>query len=258
MRREMIAEQMGPEWASLKTIERWSAHLEELHSRIAHRFLRPEVSARAYRYLNGLLGEEVRRKNSWQMAEAIGESRPRGVQHLLYDARWDPDAVRDDLREYVVEHLGDEHSGVLIVDETGFLKKGEKSVGVARQYTGTAGKRENCQVGVFLCYASKEGAAFIDRALYLPKEWTDDRRRLSEAGVPEGVRFVTKGALAKAMLNRAFEVGVPAQWIVADTGCMGWLAACAGGWRRGSARTCWRSPPPRASTTRATRGRLAK
>ncbi|MCA1717382.1 MAG: IS701 family transposase [Actinobacteria bacterium] len=221
---------MGTERASSKTIERWSAHLEELHSRIAHHFLRPEVRARAYRYLSGLLAD-VRRKNSWQMAEAIGETRPRGVQHLLNDARWDPDAVRDDLREYVVEHIGDEASGVLIVDETGFLKKGEKSVGVARQYTGTAGKKENCQVGVFLCYASKEGggAAFIDRALYLPKEWTDDPQRLSEAGVPEGVGFATKGELAKEMLQRAFEADVPARWIVADTvygmtrGLRGWL-----------------------------------
>ncbi len=117
----------------------------------------------------------------------------------------------------------------MIVDETGFLKKGEKSVGVARQYTGTAGKKENCQVGVFLCYASKKGAAFVDRALYLPKEWTDDAERLSEAGVPEGVGFATKGELAKAMLNRAFETEVPAQWVVADTvygmtrGLRGWL-----------------------------------
>jgi len=224
----MIAQLRRTGRASSKTIERWSAHLEELHSRIAKRFLRPEVRQRAYRYLTGLLAD-VRRKNSWQMAEAIGEVTPRGVQHLLNDAHWDPDAVRDDLREYVVEHLGDEESGVLIVDETGFLKKGEKSVGVARQYTGTAGKRENCQVGVFLCYASKEGAAFIDRALYLPREWTDDAQRLSEAGVPEGVGFATKGELAKTMLNRAFEAGVPARWIVADTvygmtrGLRGWL-----------------------------------
>src|SRR5215217_4146630 len=142
----MSAQQRGAERASSKAIERWSAHLEEVHARIAHRFLRPEVRARAYRYLSGLLAD-VRRKNSWQMAEAIGEARPRGVQHLLNDARWDPDAVRDDLREYVVEHLGDEKSGVLIVDETGFLKKGKKSVGVAPQYTGTAGKKENAQVG---------------------------------------------------------------------------------------------------------------
>lgn len=224
----MIAEQMGNERANPKSIERWSVYLEELHSRIANRFLRSEVRKRAYRYLTGLLAD-VRRKNSWQMAEAIGETRPRGVQHLLNDARWDPDAVRDDLREYVVEHLGDEKSGILIVDETGFLKKGEKSVGVARQYTGTAGKKENCQVGVFLCYASKEGAAFMDRALYLPKEWADDPRRLSEAGVPEGVGFATKGELAKRMLQRAFEADVPARWIVADTvygmtrGLRGWL-----------------------------------
>ncbi len=224
----MIAEHQETEQANSKTIERWSVYLEELHSRIAHRFLRPEVSQRAYRYLTGLLAD-VRRKNSWQMAEAIGEARPRGVQHLLNDARWDPDAVRDDLREYVVEHLGDEESGVLIVDETGFLKKGKKSVGVAPQYTGTAGKKENAQVGVFLCYTSEKGVAFIDRALYLPKEWADDPARREEAGVPEEVRFATKGELAKRMLKRAFEAGVPARWVVADTvygtarGLRGWL-----------------------------------
>jgi SRSO17 transposase len=227
-RREMIAEQTGAERSGSPAIERWSAYLEELHARIAHRFQRPEVRERAYRYLAGLLGE-VGRKNSWQMAEAIGEARPRGVQHLLNDAHWDADAVRDDLREYVVEHLGDEESGVLIVDETGFLKKGERSVGVARQYTGTAGKRENCQVGVFLCYASEESAAFIDRALYLPHEWAEDSARREEAGVPEEVRFATKGKLAKEMLRRAFEAGVPARWVVADTvygtarGLRGWL-----------------------------------
>ncbi len=203
-------------------------YLEELHSRIAHRFLRPEVSQRAYRYLTGLLAD-VRRKNSWQMAEAIGEARPRGVQHLLNDARWDPDAVRDDLREYVVEHLGDEESGVLIVDETGFLKKGKKSVGVAPQYTGTAGKKENAQVGVFLCYTSEKGAAFIDRALYLPKEWAEGPARREEAGVSEALRFATKGELAKRMLKRALEAGLPARWVVADTvygtarGLRGWL-----------------------------------
>jgi SRSO17 transposase len=138
--------------------------------------------------------------------------------------------VRDDLREYVVEHLADERSGVLIVDETGFLKKGKKSVGVAPQYTGTAGKKENAQVGVFLCYASEKGAAFIDRALYLLKEeWADDPTRREEAGVPEEVHFATKGELAKRMLKRAFETGVPARWVVADTvygtarGLRGWL-----------------------------------
>jgi SRSO17 transposase len=212
----MITKQTGPERESSPIIERWSAYLEELHARLARRFQRPEVRARAYRYLAGLLGD-VRRKNSWQMAQAIGEARPRGVQHLLNDARWEADLVRDDLGDYVVEHVGDQRSGVLIVDETGFLKKGEKSVGVARQYTGTAGKRENCQVGVFLCYASKKGAAFIDRELYLPEEWAYDRARREEAGVPEGVGFATKGELAKAMLGRAFEAGMPARWVVADT-----------------------------------------
>src|SRR5215211_854434 len=209
-------------------IGKWSKAFGELHRRIGHRFCCLEARERARRYLVGLLGR-VERKNGWQLAEAIGERDPQGVQRLLNSARWDANEVRDDLREYVVEHLGDEKSGVLIVDETGFLKKGQKSVGVARQYTGTAGKRENCQVGVFLCYASKEGAAFVDRALYLPREWTDDPQRLSEASAPEGVRFATKGELARAMLNRAFEAGVPARWIVADTvygmtrGLRGWL-----------------------------------
>lgn len=225
----MIAQRTDAERANLKTIERWTTYLEELHGRIAHRFRRPEVRARAYRYLTGLLGR-VEHKNSWQMAEAICETRPRGVQHLLNDAHWEADAVRDDLREYVVEHLGDEQSGVLVVDETGFLKKGGKSVGVARQYTGTAGKRENCQVGVFLCYASEKGAAFIDRALYLPhEEWAEDPARRGEAGIPEGMSFATKGELAKEMLKRAFGAGVPARRVVAGTvygtarGLRGWL-----------------------------------
>ena len=225
----MSAEQTETAQASSKTITQWSMYLEDLHARVAHRFLRPEVSQRAYRYLSGLLAD-VRRKNSWQMAEQIGEARPRGVQHLLNDARWNAELVREDLRGYVVEHFGDEASGVLIVEETGFLKKGTKSVGVARQYTGTAGKRENSQVGVFLCYSSEKGAAFIDRTLYLPQEeWAEDFARRQEAGVPEEVRFATKGKLAKEMLKRAFEAGVPARWVVADTvygtarGLRGWL-----------------------------------
>src|ERR671913_469668 len=158
------------------TVEQWSAYLEDLHGRIAHRFRRPEVKERIRRYLTGLLAE-IRRKNGWQVAEAIGEAQPRSTQRILNGSRWDADAVRDDLREYVVEHLGEGGSGVLIVDETGFLKKGEKSVGVKRQYTGTAGKRENCQIGVFLAYASEKGSAFVDRELYLPHEWADAPER---------------------------------------------------------------------------------
>ncbi len=212
----------------LAAVERWPEALGELHACVADRFRRPEVRERAYRYLAGLL-RRVERKNSWQMAEAMGERGPQGAQRLLNAARWDAEAVRDDLRRYVVEHLGDEKSGVLIVDETGFLKKGEKSVGVARQYTGTAGKKENAQVGVFLAYSSEKGTAFIDRALYLPREWAEDTQRREEAGIPQTVRFSTKGELAKEMLRRAFEAAVPGRWVVADTvygtarGLRGWL-----------------------------------
>ncbi|HET7273455.1 MAG TPA: IS701 family transposase, partial [Rubrobacter sp.] len=163
----------------------WSKTLGELHRRIGHRFARSEARERVKRYLLGLLGH-VERKNGWQMAEAIGEHDPQGVQRLLNSAKWDADAVRDDLREYALEHLADERTGVLIVDETGFLKKGEKSVGVARQNTGTAGDTVNCQVGVFLAYSSEKGAAFLDRALYLPRAWTNAPARRAEAGVPEG------------------------------------------------------------------------
>jgi SRSO17 transposase len=166
------------------TIGGWSKTLGELHRRIGHRFARSEARGRVKRYLLGLLGH-VERKNGWQMAEAIGEHDPQGVQRLLSSARWDADEVREDLREYVLEHLGDEATGVLIVDETGFLKKGHNSVGVARQYTGTAGGTVNCQVGVFLAYSSEEGAAFLDRALYLPRAWTNSPARRTEAGVPE-------------------------------------------------------------------------
>src|SRR3712207_4700814 len=183
-----------------EAIEGWRAGLDALHARIAARFRRAEVRARARRYLAGLLGR-AERKNGWQLAEETGERHPRGVQRLLDAARWDADAVRDDLRAYVVEHLGDDRA-VLVVDETGFLKKGTKSVGVARQYSGTAGRTENSQVGVFLAYASRKGRAFLDRALYLPKRWAEDASRRSDADVPATVRFATKGAVAKALLQR--------------------------------------------------------
>ena len=198
------------------TISRWSEMLEELHGRIARRFVRSEARDRAWRYLLGLLGR-AERKNGWQLAEAIDENEPLGVQRFLNSAKWDADLVRDDLREYVVEHLADEQSGVLLVDETGFLKKGEKSVGVARQYTGTAGDTVNCQVGVFLAYASEKGVAFIDRALYLPREWTEDQERRTEAGVPGEIAFENKIELAKRMLERAFGAEVPAKWVAADS-----------------------------------------
>ena len=198
------------------TIARWSEILNVLHQRIAHRFARVEVRERVRRYLVGLL-ECVERKNGWQLAEAIGEFGAKGVQRLLNAATWDADAVRDDLRAYVIDHLGDEASGILIVDETGFLKKGSKSCGVGRQYTGTAGDTVNCQVGVFLAYASAHGAAFIDRALYLPRAWAKDPDRRTEAGIPLGVRFASKITLAERMLARAFAADVPARWVVADS-----------------------------------------
>jgi SRSO17 transposase len=166
----------------------------------------------------------VERKNSWTLAEQAGEANPDGMQRLLAAADWDADAVRDDVRAYVIEHLGTA-GGVLVVDETGFLKKGVKSAGVARQYSGTAGRIENCQVGVFLAYATGPqapvaGRTFIDRELYLPKAWTDDPARCAEAGVPVGpegsVEFATKPALAMRMLGRALDAGVPASWVTAD------------------------------------------
>jgi SRSO17 transposase len=195
-------------------VEGWRAGLDALHARIAGRFGRAEVRARARRYLAGLL-DRVDRKNGWQLAEHLGEHGPQGVQRLLNAAHWDADAVRDDLRGYVVEHLGTPE-GVLVIDETGFLKKGTKSVGVKRQYSGTAGRIENCQIGVFLAYAGTRGHAFLDRELYLPEEWAADQQRRKEAGVPAAVGFATKGHLAQTMLARAFAAGVPAAWVTGD------------------------------------------
>lgn len=149
-------------------------------------------------YVRGLLGP-VERKNGWQLAEAAGDATPAAIQHLLGRAVWEADEVREDLRTYVVRHLGDP-AAVLIVDETGFLKKGRHSVGVQRQYSGTAGRIENCQIGVFLAYAGERGRAFIDRELYLPREWTDHPARCRAAGVPKETAFATKPQLAQAMI----------------------------------------------------------
>lgn len=189
--------------------------LAEVHQRIGPRFGRAEVRKRVHRFLQGLLAP-IERKNGWQLAEELGEHGPRGVQRLLGEADWEEDAVRDDLRSYVTEHLG-EADGILVLDETGFIKKGKKSAGVARQYSGTAGRRENSQIGVFLLYASGQGAAFVDRELYLPEEWTADRMRCRKAGIADEVVFATKGELAQHMLARAFAAQVPAQWVVGDT-----------------------------------------
>src|SRR4051795_11404989 len=191
----------------------WAAGLEEVHARIAGAFARAEPRARALAYLRGLLGQSER-KNGWTLAEAAGEISPDGMQRLLRTADWNADAVRDELRDYVVERLGPD--GLLIVDETGFIKKGTRSAGVARQYTGTTGKIDNCQIGVFLAYATDTGRALIDRELYLPRAWTDDRDRARAAGIGDEVGFATKPELARSMLTRALEAGVPAGWLTAD------------------------------------------
>jgi SRSO17 transposase len=190
------------------------AEVEALTARLRPRFRRGAGHRHAGEYVRGLLGP-VERKNGWQLAEHVGHRHPRTIQRVLDRSAWDADAVRDDLREQVIAELGDE-DGVLVIDETGFVKKGAKSCGVARQYSGTAGRAENCQVGVFLGYASAKGRAGIDRALYLPREWADDAARRKEAGVPEAVTFRTKPALALEMLERAFEADVPARWVVGD------------------------------------------
>jgi SRSO17 transposase len=204
-----------PNTMDRKMVRSWSEELDAAGELLSPHFARSEVRERARNYLRGLLSV-VERKNSWQLAEVAGNATPYGIQHLLGRANWDADVVRDELRGYVVERLAGDES-VLIVDETGFIKKGQKSVGVKRQYTGTVGKRENCQVGVFLAYASERGQAFIDRELYLPEEWVQDEERRGRAGVPEEVGMRTKPELAKEMLQRAMDARVNATWVVADS-----------------------------------------
>ena len=191
----------------LEEVEAWAKGLEVVHARIAGRFGRREPRQRALAYLKGLLSP-IERKNGWQVAKYTGDQTPNGVQRLLTAYEWDADLVRDDLRGYVVEHLGYIDT-VLVIDETGFIKKGTKSVGVQRQYSGPAGKIENCQRGVFLAYATAKGRAFLDRELYLPRGWAEDGERRSEAGVPQAVGFATKPQLAQAMLKRALDAGIP-------------------------------------------------
>jgi SRSO17 transposase len=199
---------------SLDDLSEWSTGFDDLVGRIAGRFSRAEPRRRARAYLLGLLSP-VAGKSSWTLAEAAGDSTPDGMQRLLNEYRWDADAVRDDLRDYVAEHLGGP-DGVLIVDETGFLKKGIKSAGVQRQYSGTAGRTENCQLGVFLAYASSRGRTLIDRELYLPRGWCQDDARRAEAAIGPQVDFAIKPALGLRMLARALDAGLPARWVSAD------------------------------------------
>ncbi len=195
-------------------LEQWQDEFDAFHARFADLFERSESREQARKYLRGLL-TEAQRKNSWQMAEAVGEPIPDRMQRLLYRVPWDADAARDRLQQFVIETFG-EPEGIGVVDETGFLKKGTHSVGVARQYTGTAGKRENSQVATVLSYASKDAHVFLDRELYLPEGWVHDRVRRAQAHVPPGVGFATKPQQAITMLERAWEHGVPMRWVTGD------------------------------------------
>src|SRR5215471_11808480 len=194
---------------------RWAQELVRLHARLAPRFARPEPRRRVLAYLQAILSD-IARKNSWQVAEHAREARPDGMQRLLSQAVWDTDGVRDDLRSYALEQLGQE-SAILVIDETSFPKRGKKSAGVGMQYCGTTGQVENCQVGVFLSYVTARGHTLIDRELYLPFDWCEDRDRCRAAGIPETVPFQTKPEQAVQMLERIFQAQLPISWIVADT-----------------------------------------
>jgi SRSO17 transposase len=192
----------------------WRDELDVLKQRLGPLFVRPEPRRQAGLYLEALLSG-AQRKNGWQLAEQIGDARPWRTQRVLSHVHWDQDAARDIGRDYVIEHLGSP-DGVLVVDETGFLKKGTHAAGVAPQYSGTAGRVENCQIGVFLAYASRKGHALIDRALYLPEAWCADAARPDEVAIPDETVFATKPALAQQMIIRALDAGVPCAWVLGD------------------------------------------
>jgi SRSO17 transposase len=198
-----------------ETLAFWAASLREIKKRIRPLFRQERVATNAGLFLEGLLGDE-QRKTGWMRAEAAGDPGPWRQQAILGRRDWDADALRDIVRDYVIEHLADDDA-VLVIDETGFLKQGKASCGVARQYTGSAGKITNCQIGVFAAYVSCHGHAFIDRALYLPKEWTDDPDRLEAAYVPADIGFATKPRLATGMIARAIAASVPFRWVAGDT-----------------------------------------
>jgi len=192
----------------------WAEEFGQVEVLLGPRFRRSEPRARAAGYVQSLMAP-LERKNGWTISEASGARSPDSVQWLLAGADWDPDLLRDDVRGWVCDRLGDPEA-VLVIDDTGFLKKGAKSAGVQRQYSGTAGRIENCQIGVFLGYATSAGRTLLDRELYLPKSWTDDPDRCAEAGVPADVGFATKPELAERMLGRALDAGVPAGWVTGD------------------------------------------
>jgi SRSO17 transposase len=206
---------LSQEAATVAALHAAADEVPAVAARLGPRFARREARQRAQTYLQGLLSP-VERKNGWQLAEAAGDPTPYATQHLLGRADWDPDLVRDDLRAYVVEQFGDPQA-ILVLDETAVVKKGTASAGVGKQYAGSVGKLENCQVGVYLAYASPAGVAFLDRMLYLPEDWTGDRPRCRAAGIPDDVAFATKPELARQLLERARATGVPAAWVTADS-----------------------------------------
>src|SRR5277367_4926964 len=197
------------------TLDLWASSLRDVKARIGPLFRQQRVAASAGRFLDGLLGNEPR-KTGWMRAEAAGDPGPWRQQAILGRGNWNADALRDMVRVYALETLSDPDA-VLVIDETGFLKQGKASCGVARQYTGSAGKITNCQIGVFATYVSRHGHAFFDRALYLPKEWMDDRKRLKAAHVPDGVGFATKPQIARKMIARAIAAKVPFAFVAADS-----------------------------------------
>ena len=226
------------------TLELWASSLRDVKGRIRPLFSQERVAASAGQFLDGLLGNEPR-KTGWMRAEAAGDPGPWRQQAILGRGRWDADALRDIVRDYALETLADEDA-VLVIDETGFLKQGKASCGVARQYTGSAGKITNCQIGVFAAYVSRHGHAFIDRALYLPKDWTDDPTRLKAAHVPDDVGFATKPQIARRMIARAIAAKVPFSCVAADSVYgTGEIETCCA--RRARA-MCWALPPTTCST----------
>src|SRR5665213_3369387 len=237
------------------TLELWGSSLREIKARMRPLFTQERVAGSAGLFLDGLLGAE-RRKTGWMRAEAAGDAGPWRQQAIRGRGRWDADALRDIVRDYVAENLAADDA-VLVIDETGFLKQGKTSCGVGRQYTGSAGKITNCQIGVFATYASRHGHAFIDRRLYLPKAWTDDPPRMAAAHVPSGTVFATKPALARQMIDRAIVADVPFSWVAADTvygvgeietrlrqACKGYVLGVASSHHFGS----WKDKPPVAGT----------
>ena len=211
MARSVVGVVMGGDLADVRL---WAGELDAVHERFVHRFSRSEPRESALAYMRGLIAP-LQRKNGWTLAEEAGHAGPDRIHRMLNRIEWDADEVLDDVRQYVVDNLGDPDA-VLVVDDTGFLKKGTRSAGVQRQYSGTAGRTENCQVGVFLAYATDRGRTLIDRRLYLPTSWTDDRERCRRAGIEDEVAFETKVAMAKAMVRRAITDKIPFRWVTAD------------------------------------------